>query len=229
MPRKSISPEMPQPPLFTLEESTGKIELFPAVWSAAEQLIHPEAEVRQNGLKHLIDFQAPRFSSLVAYLLATRLTDPDLSVRAQIVRALGEVLMPDRNGQPAPEEVRHKLTAYLAQMRTRESYSILQALVEHPELENNVARLLDACPFACTHLVDILADRSATLEVRIRAVEEIGRVGYLDALPQLERLESRLESRVNGQRAMSFVPLTRSEDQELLPAIHRTLTLLRAP
>lgn len=229
MSNKFYSPEMPQPALFTLQESTGRIELFPAVWNAAEQLIHPDLEIRRNGLEQLIELQAHRFSSLIAYLIATRLTDQDISLRAQIIEALGEVLIPDNEGQPAPDEVRLKLITYLSQLHTREIFSILQVLAEHIELEDIVTRLLDACPFAGTHLMDILTDRSAALEVRIRAVEQIGRVGYLDALPQLERLESRLESRMNGQRSMSFVPLSKSEDQELLPAIHRAITLLREP
>lgn len=229
MSNKFYSPEVPQPTLFILEESTGRIELFPAVWNAAEQLIHPELEVRQMGLEQLIELQAQRFSSLVAYLMATRLTDQDISIRAQIIQALGDVLIPDSNGQPAPDEVRLRLITYLSQLHTREIYSILQVLIERNELGDIVTRLLDACPFAGTHLVDILTDRSAALEVRIRAVEQIGRVGYLDALPQLERLESRLESRMNGQRSMSFVSLPKSEDQELIPAIHRAITLLREP
>lgn len=229
MQRKSIITDLPQPPLFSLEESTGKIELFPAVWSAAEQLIHPEADVRRNGIQQLVDLQAPRFSSLVAYLLATRLTDPDLSVRGQVVRVLGEVLMPDSKGNPAPEEVRYKLTDYLSQMHTRETYSLLQVLADQPELESYVTQLFDACPFASNHLVDILVDRSTALEIRIHAAEEIGKVGYLEALPQLERLEARLESRMNGQRAMSFISVAKSEEHELLPAIHRALVLLRAP
>jgi hypothetical protein len=57
----------------------------------------------------------------------------------------------------------------------------------------------------------------------------IGRVGYLDALPALERLLARLESRLHGQQAMPFAPKSSLEEAELLPDLQLTLTLLRSP
>ena len=218
-----------QQQLWDLQESTGRVELFPAVWSAAEALIHPETKKRLEALEKLSELNAVRFSSLVAYLVATRLTDPELNVRAKVVKALGVVLSPDSDSQPAPQEVRRVLMNYLSQMRTRQAYALLQVLSDHPDLEDHVAKLLDACSFASTHLIDILADRSASLEVRVQAVQAIGRVGYLDAIPALERLEGRIETRLNGQRAMPFAPVGGEDEQELLPAIHKTLALLRAP
>lgn len=219
----------PQPLLFDLEESTAKIELFPTVWVAAEGLTSPDASVRHEALGELMKLNAPRFSPLVAYLLASRLTDPEIHFRAQIVKSLGDILSPDEDGRPAPEDVRQTLAAYLAQMRTRHTFALLQVLVEDPSLERHVANLLNACPYAGNHLADILSDRKSPLAVRKQAGKMIGRVGFLDAMPALERLSSRLEARMNGQRSMPFAPTSPREELDLLPIIQTAMMLLRAP
>jgi hypothetical protein len=229
MDKENQTSSPPQPLLFNLGESSAKIELFPAVWGAAEDLTSPDTRVRTDALERLKDLEAPRFSPLVAYLLATRLTDSDVDFRAKIIELLGEVLSLDRQGQPAPENVRQTLNAYLAQMRTRHTFAILQVIAEHPSLEKHAANLLNACPYAGNHLADILSDRKSPLSVRKQAGRMIGRVGFLDALPALERLSARLEARLHGQRAMPFAPIPSAEELDLLPVVHTAMTLLRAP
>ena len=219
-----------QPGLFNLDDtSSGLIELFPAVWDSLEGLISPNIEQRQQALKNLLGWNAPRLSPLVAYVLFTRLTDPDMALRAQIIQALGEVYVVDQNGRAAPDCVRNYLSANLAQMRTRPIYSLLETAIYYPHLESAIARLLNGCPYAGRHLVDILADRRAPRSMRMEAVHFIGRVGYLEAIPELERLANRLETRLFGQQAMPFTSNSPSDEVELLPAINTTLTLLRAP
>lgn len=225
--RPAIYP--PQPLLFDLDESTARLELFPAVWSAAESLVSKDTGVRRDAFEQLVELQAPRYSPLVAYVIATRISDPDIPFRARIVNTLGEVLSPDVDGLPAPEHVRQTLTAYLAQMRTRHTFALLQALVEDPSLEKHVALLLNASPYAGNHLGDILSDRKVPMEVRKQAGRMIGRVGFLDALPTLERLSTRLQARLNGQSSMPFAPHSPKDELDLLPIIQTALTLLRAP
>lgn len=219
----------PQPHLFDLEESTAKFELFPAVWVAAEGLTSPNVDARRSALEDLLDLDAPRFSPLVAYLLASRITDPEVSFRSDVIKVLGDVLYLDVEGRPAPKNVRQTLAAYLSQMRTRHTFALLQVLVEEPSLEAHVAKLLNACPYAGNHLADILSDRKSPLAVRKQAGKMIGQVGFVDAIPALERLSTRLESRLNGQRSMPFAPSSPQEELELLPVIQTAMTLLRAP
>ena len=57
----------------------------------------------------------------------------------------------------------------------------------------------------------------------------IGKVGYLDALPALARLEGRVEARLFGQKAMPFASHEKPNEAELLPAIQDALRVLRAP
>ncbi len=217
-----------QPTLFEfLPTSSNAMELFPAVWAAAEALAAPEAETRRAALDRLLELGAPRISPLVAYLLATRLSDPDLPLRARVVRALGEILKNDDLGNPAPEPVRRILAAYLGQIRVRPVFAMLEAVSQDQSLEEHLAQLLNACPYAGNHLVSILSDRKTPMPVRLQAARMIGLVGYLDATPSLEKIETRLLSRVNGQQAMPFLTQGGTDESDLLPAIQATLAILR--
>jgi hypothetical protein len=226
---KASGPDFPQPFLFVLEESTGNLELFPTVWGAVEDLIKPDANLRRNALNDLIAINAPRLSPIVSYVLATRLTDPDIETRRIVIRTIGEVLAPDVRGYPAPEEVRSVLQNYLSSLRTRQIYALLQVSVGDPAMFHPVARILDACAYAGSHLTDILSDIHAPLEIRQQAVKLIGQVGFIDAVAALEKIENRLETRLNGQKSMPFAPPLSLNESQLLPTIRETLNLLRAP
>lgn len=225
-----FDPELLQPALFDFsDQTTGAVELFPAVWSAAEDLVSPEYARRLDGLDKLLELNAPRLSPLITYLLATRIMDSDINLRVRIVQALGELLKVDDEGHVTPDPVRKYLMAYLYQMRTRPIFSLLEVGSQFPREKENIARLFNACPNAGRHLADILSDRNAPMAIREEAAYFIGLVGYLDAIPALERLSSRLESRISGQQAMSFAPPAVTEELKLLPTIRDTLLLLYAP
>lgn len=219
-----------QPVLIDLQDqSTGAVELFPAVWSAAEDLISPDIHTRMAGLDTLLKLNAPRLSPLITYLLITRISDPDITLRSRIVNALGELLMADDEGHVTPEPVRMCLFVYLNQMRTRPIFSLLEVGIEYPQEQENIARIFNVSSNSGRHLADILSDRKAPLLIRKQATYYIGLVGYLDAIPTLERLSSKFESRLNGQQAMSFATSSATEEIELLPIIQDTLSLLNTP
>jgi hypothetical protein len=222
-------PISPQPQLFLLEESFGTIELFPAVWSALEDLTKADAELRLNALEQLIELDAPRFSPVVSYILVTKITESILELRARIVEALAKVLAPDENGFPAPEDVRNSLHLYLSGFRTRQIYALLQVSAEFNSLEDPVSRLLNACPFAGNHLIEILNDSKTPVGIRMQAAVMIGKVGYIHTLPALEKLAGRLEVRMSGQKAMDFAPRKNSKESSLLPVVNEAIRMLRAP
>ncbi len=222
-------PELEQPGLFKLGEvSVGHIELFPAVWSAAEALTAVEPEARRKGLVRLEEMHAARFSPLVAYLVTTRITDPDMDIRSQAVRMLSSVLVPDKHGSLAPADVRRRVLAVMAQMRTRHIYSLLELASRSSDSETAVTALLNSCPYAGIHLADILSSKKTPLSIRKEAANLIGRVGYLDAIPVLERLITRLASRLNGQQSMPFAPVGGFEETALLPDVQAALDQLRS-
>jgi HEAT repeat protein len=198
------------------------------VWSAAEALTSLEPEARRKGLDRLEEMHAARFSPLVAYLVTTRLTDPDMDIRGQAVRMLSAVLVPDKHGSLAPADVRRRVLAVMAQMRTRRIYALLELASRSPDCEAAVTSLLNACPYAGTHLADILTSKKTPLFIRREAASLIGRVGYLDAIPVLERLITRLASRLSGQQSMPFAPAGGYEETALLPDVQAALDRLRS-
>ena len=219
-----------QPPLFPLgEASAGAMELFPTVWGACEDLASPDAALRHKGLDRLLELGAPRLSPLVTYLLTTRLADSDRGLRARVIQALGAVLLPDLEGRPASEAVRRYLVVALAQMRTRSIYALLEVAYIEVDTAACVARLLNVCPYAGGHLVEILNERKLPLTVRRAAVDFIGSVGYLEAIPALERLATRLEARLGGQQSMPFAPPAVQDETDLLPVVQAALAMLKAP
>jgi hypothetical protein len=217
----------PQIPLLEMEFSfSGGIELFPSVWKAAEGATSPNENTRRIAIDVLVNMVAPRYSPLIAYLLVTRLTDPDRKIRAKVIASLGDVLTPDENGLPAPDVVREHLYSFLRNLEKNQILSILQTIEEYPGLTNQATRLFRCCSTAGDTLIELLSDRTLPITARQWAVYFIGQVGYLGARGELERLLGRLESKANGQRSMSFVPEQSTDEVMLIPDIRQTLQLL---
>jgi hypothetical protein len=219
-----------QPMLFDFADTaTGALEFFPEVWSATEKLTSPELLVRRDALDRLIVLDAARLSPMVAYMIATRIFDPDLDLRYKVIDLLGNILSPRETGKLTPPEVRLHLKEYCLLMGRRGFLHVLEVAEAHPEAESKIAALLNLCSQSGDELTKILSDRRVSLSLRRQAINFIGRVGFIDAIPNLEKLEHRLESRMNGQRTMSFAPPSTQDESSLLPIIQATLTLLKEP
>lgn len=213
----------------TAESSRARLELFPAVWGAADALTSPDETMRRKGLAELKRLNAARFSPLVVYLLATRLSEPSLPLRVEVVKLLADVLQPDAQGKFAPDQVRFTLAQSLAQMRTRQVFALLQAVEADPSAQAAVVRLLGECTYGGNHLVDIFSNRSLPMWARKLSIAMCGDVGFVSTLPALERLADRLEARQNGQQAMPFLPKDSEMEADLLPALRWAIERLRAP
>jgi hypothetical protein len=216
--------------LLDLQEMTSSgLEFLSILWNAAEAMASPDLEIRRSGLERLAEIDAARSSPLVVYVLATHLTEPDLSLRSRIVKVLADVLRPDGRSLHAPEAVQTRLIGYLAQMRTRQIYALLQVVEFDPPTEPLVARLLATSSFAGEHLGGILCNRQMPLPIRRRAVQFVERIGYLDAIPCLERLVGRLEARKNGKNGTGDLNPMDGDEASLLLLAQNALATLRAP
>jgi len=219
-----------QPMLFDFTETaSGALEFFPEIWGATEKLTSPDVLERRDALDRLIVLDAPRLSPLVAYLVATRIFDQDLELRFRAVDVLGKVLSPRETGKLATPAVRSHLKEYCSQMGQRGYILLLEVAEAYPEAESKVASLLNLCSQSGEMLVIIMSGRKMPFEIRRQAIIFIGRVGFLEAIPSLEKFESRLESRANGQKSMPFAPPTASDENSLLPVVQTTLALLKEP
>lgn len=208
-------------PIELNETNSNKAEVLPVIWEALESLTSPELMSRITGLGRIIKLDAVRQYPLAVYVLVTRITEPDIELRTRIVQLLGSILDADvRDNKKAASSiamVKKTLTTSLEGMRTRHIFALLQITEFDKSAEEAVSNLLSYCSFAGGHLAQILSNRTAPLSIRRQSANFIGRIGYLDALPALERLASRLENRKD------------EDDAGILIGLQETIKLLYTP
>ena len=217
-----------QPNLIILEDQESEVvlELFPAVWQAAEKLISADLDKRHTGLDDLLTTEAARISPLIANLFVTRLNDVDKGIRTRIVEALANLMRRDSNGKYAPERVRAQVIASLVEMGDAGLYSMIGVGVDNEKMLGHIAKLINFTPSAGNYLKELAADRSEQVEMRRLAVYFIGRIGFVDAYSELVRIRNRIESRQFGQKSMPFAPPGGESEELLLPELKKVLTAL---
>ncbi len=74
--------------------STGVVEHFLSIRKAVENMAAQKGKTHHEAIDELLKVNTPRLLPLVAYILATSLKKPDLSLRARLVETLANVLRP---------------------------------------------------------------------------------------------------------------------------------------
>jgi hypothetical protein len=201
-------------------------------WVAGEMFVSPHIEERRRGFAILFGSEAVRRSLLTSQLLASRVDEPDMSLRAQIVQALADYF--EIRGQEYRYPVEARAVA-LSHLRKFERPQVMALLELHNAAREGavrlahdaLARLVERIPNASAQLTRLASERSINLKLRRAAIELIGRVGFTDAVQALEGVEARLSGRRAGQIAMNFAPTDLPDEQALLPALRDTLRILR--
>ena len=207
-----------QLPLFVYGEPVENIvEMLPVVWSATEALASPDSVIRQHGIDDLLELGAQRVSPLVAFMIATCLSDRDIYIRRRVAYILADLINMESALMQTPENIRKAVTNYLHNMRQETIFGLLEVALIDLLVEKSIYHLLNACPYAGKYLGDILTEWKNPLPVRQKAIHFVGLVGYMETLPVLERLLDRMEARHNGQYAMSFVPASVKSDEDIMP------------
>jgi hypothetical protein len=210
-------------------QSTIKESGFlPDIWDAAGAFISPELEIRCEGFRRLDEADAARNYALAAYLFFTRLTEPDIELRTRIVAALSNVFIPTDGYALEKSPAFLTLTHELSGMRTRQVFALLQVVDFDKSADYQVAALLEYCSYAGDHLAGILANRSLPLSIRKQAAYFIGQLGYMDALPVLERMSTRLTQRRIGRDDYGDA-VDPGDECSLLPLLQDALAVLTAP
>ena len=219
-----------QPNLISLElpETQALLELFPGVWMAAEQLGSQDVTRRHQALDELLRTNAPRISPLIGYLLTTRILDPDLRLRMRIVEALANVMRRDSDGKYAVDSVRSHIIAGLTYVGEIGILALLELAEKDQTLIPHISKLINFIPKAGENLKVFAGNREQKIEIRRMAIFFIGRIGYVEAIGELNRLRNRIETRHEGQKRMPFAPPAADDREEgLLQEINKTLSALR--
>jgi hypothetical protein len=218
-----------------LAASRAAARLVPAVdpWTAAEMFVSAHVEERRRGFALLNGSEAARRSALTPHLLASRVDEPDLLLRAEIVQALSDYYEIRGREYRYPPELRGAVTAAVRKFDRGEVQALLElhhaaraGLVElRPEA---LMRLWERLPTASPMLTRLAGDRGFPLPLRQAAIEAIGQVGFTEAVPVFEGLLARIEGRRAGQLALlPWAPSDWPEDEALLPALKATLDRLQ--
>lgn len=217
-----------QPNLISLElpETEALLELFPGVWQAVENLASGMVETRHKALETLLQSGAPRVSPLVAYVLSTRLFDPDIEFRKRIVEALANLMRRDADGKYAADAVRSQVITALSYFDDRGLFSMLEVGLDQKDMMPHIEKLIKYSPRTGKFLKEMARDRTYPLGIREVAIRLIGRLGIVDALSELERVRNRIEMRQEGQRSMPFAPPSSTNEMNLLPEIQKAILAL---
>lgn len=198
-------------------------------WQAAEWLVSSDLECRRQGLAALGKRGDWLFTPLVTYLLASRVDEPDLELRGQIVSALAECSAGEGYEAPAPRAIRDYLFRLLAGFDRPQVERLLEVAggaANGAGLPTSVVTLLDRIPNLSNVLTRIAADRTAPAGTRAAAIAALGELGVIDALPVLEGLKTRIEGQAAGQLAMAFAPASNPDDGLLLEALRDAIDAL---
>lgn len=192
------------------------------IWKYAQALTSPKLSDRKDGFQRLIELNIINKSPLIVYLLATRIKEIDITLRAYIIKVLANILELKIPSDVSFSLTQHTLAAYLSQIGKGEIHALIQLVDVDPSSEENIVRILCSCSCAGEYLNEVVFDRSVSTKSRQLAIMLLGQVGYLEAIPDLERLENRIKTRINPNSLGN-------EDKQLLPQIEEALSLLRAP
>ncbi len=200
-------------------------------WTAGEMFVSPHVEERRRGFAILCGSEAARASSLTPHLLATRVDEPDLTLRALIVNVLGDYFEIRGRGHRYPPEVRGAVAGELRRLERRPMLALVELLAANREGKvslrpESLRRMCERIPNASAWLTSIAGYRGVPVNLRKAAIDLIGLVGFVDSAPALQGLLLRLEGRRAGQQAMLFAPSDWPEDEALLPALRMTLGVL---
>jgi len=199
-----------------------------AVWSALEALTAPEPETRLQGFDSLLEQDVVRKSPLVVYVLATRLLEPEIQLRRRIVHCLAALISPAPGDPPPAGAALTYLHSYLSQMRKRPIFALLQVASFDPESSEQLGILLKACSFAGNQLSQIIADHAAPIPIRRQAITFTSQIGFLVAIPTLERMVRRIEARVLSGEGPGLPSSDMEDEASLLPYMIEALDRLKA-
>ncbi len=190
-----------------------------------ESLIAPDANLRVQALEDLQAMDNYQEDLLAVFLLATRLSDPDLEIRLQAVKMVGGLLAGDGTRPVLAERQLECLAEHLAGFGKEQYLRLLEVAVAYQSAEEPVGKILKVCSYAGKALSGILNDRKLPVEIRRQAIFYCGEGGFLSTTVALKNLIQRLEKDRPSSQASARAK-TRVEQEALYLTAVSALTKL---
>lgn len=163
------------------------------VWETLTRLVSPDPDLRRKALEALPQLEGYPREPLLVYLLATRLTDPDLEIRLQAVRMLGGLLGREGGAGQLGRTALEYLAGYLAGLEISQYVSLLEVSAAYLAAEKPLSSILKMCSYAGKSLSGIVNDQKLPVNIRQQAVFFCGEIGFLNTAPALKALIQRVE------------------------------------
>ena len=176
-------------------QADPKLDWSQEVIQAAENLVSPRVVKREAALDYLMKGDYGRKSPLIAYLIATRISDPDLEFRFHVIQAIGKILSPDSDGNLTAEVIVSHLHLVVAYLNKGQILDILAVADQYILAEKGIVEIFKLSSYAGSILSDIVNDQKIPVSIRQQAIYYCGEVGFLDTIPTLEGLKSRVDKR----------------------------------
>jgi hypothetical protein len=163
------------------------------LWDAAEGLISPDPNIRDSSLDQLKEIDGIHRSPLVAYLLVSRISEPDLEIRFHLIRLLGSLMDFESSGKSFSDQALDFAKDALDQMEKSQLIKILEVAESYLTAERAISNILKLSSYAGVGLSGIVNDRKLPVSVRQQAVFYCGEIGYLSSKPTLQNLVQRVD------------------------------------
>ena len=184
------------------------------IWEAVEDLTAPDPNVRDQALEALINIEGYNKSPLVAYLLATRISDPELEVRFHIIQHLGKLLDFDGDDLKFSDQALTHFQEFITHLNKNQLVHLLEVSNQYLSAEKALVNILKLSSYAGTGLSGIVNDRKQPISIRRQAIYYCGEMGYLETKPMLQNLIHRAEK--NRTKTGRITSLKKKEDEDSL-------------
>ena len=171
------------------------LELTQEIWEAAENLVSPRVATREEALSQLVTGDYGRKSPLIAYIIASRIADPDLEFRFHVAQAIGTILSPDSYGNLATEAVISQIQSVIVNLNKEQIVDLLAVADRYISAEREIVEIFKLSSCAGIIFSDIVNDQKISVSIRQQAIFYCGEVGFLDTIPALEGLIKRVDKR----------------------------------
>ena len=163
------------------------------LWETAEGLISPDPYLRESALDQLKEIDGFYRSPLIAYLLVSRISDPELEIRFHLIQLLGSLVDYDAPGQHLTDQALSIAKDALDQMNKFHLIMLLEVSDSYLVAESAIKSILKLSSYAGDILSGIVNDWKLPISIRQQAVFFCGESGYISSRPTLQNLIQRVE------------------------------------
>ncbi len=182
------------------------------LWDIAEGLLSPDINIRDSSLDRLIVIEGYYKSPLIASLLVSRISEPDLETRFHVVQLLGNLVDFDSSGPCFTDQALVYAQDGLDQIGKDQLIKLLEVSEKYLTSGKAISAILKMISYAGNSLSGIVNDRKQQVILRQQAIFYCGEVGFLSTKPTLQNLIQRVEKARNRSGDVSERQKARDEE-----------------